>query len=183
MTSVADFDLSVEELRLVACFVADASEPLIAQAAEPLIPGYETARPDDPRPGAAVAAARAFITGAPRSRWQRLASMDAHRAAAESGTESARLAAQAAGDAACAAYLHPIAKAHQVGHILRADANAARIAEIVDGPFAAARVLESARRRAEPGLVDVLRRYPPHTSASNRVAQLISALDSALRSR
>ncbi|MDO3401792.1 hypothetical protein QWI29_17255 [Mycolicibacterium neoaurum] len=125
---MADFDLSVEELRLVACFVADAAEPLIAQAAEPLIPGYETARPDDPRPGAAVAAARAFVAGAPRSRWQRLASMDAHRAAAESGTESAR-------------------------------------------------------RRAEPGLVDVLRRYPPHTSASNRVAQLISALDSALRSR
>ena len=46
---MADFDLSVEELRLVACFVAD--------AAEPLIPYFESANPDDPRPGAAVAAA------------------------------------------------------------------------------------------------------------------------------
>ncbi|MGN7780259.1 putative immunity protein [Mycolicibacterium sp. 22603] len=172
---MADFDLSVEELRLVACFVAD--------AAEPLIPYYESAHPDDPRPRAAVAAARAFVAGDPRSRRQRSASMDAHRAAAEADTESARLAAQAAGDAASAAYLHPIAASHQLGHILRADANAARIAEIVDGPSAAARVLESACRRAGPGLVDVLRRYPPPTPASGRTAQLISALDSALRSR
>lgn len=37
--------------------------------------------PDDPRPGAAVEAAWAFVNGAPRSRLQRTTSLDAHRAA------------------------------------------------------------------------------------------------------
>ena len=109
--------------------------------------------------------------------------MDAHRAAAEAGTESARLVAQAAGDAASAAYLHPIAKAHQVGHILRADANAARIAEITDGPQAAARVLDLARRHMDAGVVEVLCRYPAPTPGPGRVAQLMSMLDAALRTR
>ena len=70
-----------------------------------------------PRAGAAIDAAWEFIHGGPRTNRQRAASMDAHRAVKDAPTESARLAAQAAGDAASAAYLHPIAKAHQVGHI------------------------------------------------------------------
>lgn len=175
IVTVADFDLSVEELRLVARHVAD--------TADALLPIYERAHPDDPRPRRAVDAARVFIAGAPRSGLQRSASMDAHRAAAEADTESARLAAQAAGDAASAAYLHPIAKAHQVGHILRADANAARIAEIADGPQAAARVLDVTRRQMDAGVVDVLRRYPAPRPGPGRVAQLMSALDAALRTR
>ncbi|MFC8533344.1 putative immunity protein [Streptomyces sp. NPDC057249] len=173
MTS--DFELSMDELRIVARYVTE--------AAQDVLPVFEAAHPGDARPRAAVAAAREFVGGAPRTRLQRLTSTDAHRAAREAATEPARLAAQAAGDAASAAYLHPIAKAHQVGHILRAAANAARIAEIEAGeaPEAAAGVLEAARERAAPALIDVLCRYPPAPGGRSRPARLMAALDASLR--
>jgi hypothetical protein len=109
--------------------------------------------------------------------------LDAHRAAKESATETARLAARSAGDAASAAYLHPIAQAGQVGHVLRAAASAARIAELQagDDPAAAARAIEEARQRATPTLIDVLRRYPLAPAAKNRVSQLQATLDASLR--
>ncbi|MEU5824762.1 putative immunity protein [Streptomyces sp. NPDC047803] len=170
-----DFDLSMGELRVVARYAAEAAQDVLTV--------FEDAHPGDGRPRAAVDAAWAFIDGAPRTRLQRLTSMDAHRAAKDAATEAARLAAQAAGDAASAAYLHPLAKAHQVGHILRAAANAARIAEIEAGedPGAGDRAVERARERAEPVLVDVLRRYPPTLGGRSRAAQLMAALDASLR--
>lgn len=172
-----DFDLTMDELRVVARYVAETAEEVLAV--------FEDIRPQDPRPRSAIAAARQFVDGAPRSKTQRVASLNAHRAASESPTEAARLAAQAAGDAASAAYLHPIAKGHQVGHILRAAANAARISEINSGddPAGADRVLQRASRRASPALIDVLRRYPPAPAGKSRVAQLMSKLDSSLRAR
>ncbi|SFM97571.1 hypothetical protein SAMN05216207_1005239 [Pseudonocardia ammonioxydans] len=93
-------------------------------------------------------------------------------------------AAHAAGDAAAAAYLHPLAQATQVGHILRAAAHAARATEVAagDAPRVGDEHLERARLRATPELVDVLRRYPPAPSGRSRVAALMSALDTALRS-
>lgn len=170
-----DFELSMDELRAVACYVAE--------TAQQILPAFETAHPDDGRPRAAIEAAFEFANGARRTRLQRVTSMDAHRAATAATTEVARLAARSAGDAASAAYLHPIAKAHQVGHILRAAASAARIAELTAGADvdAAARSVEQARRRATPVLVDVLRRYPPAPAAGDRVAQLMGDLDRALR--
>ncbi|MFF7338068.1 putative immunity protein [Streptomyces sp. NPDC008163] len=173
MTGVSgDFELSMSELRVVARYATE--------AAEGVLPVFEAAHPGDDRPRAAIEAAREFIGGAPRTRLQRVTSMDAHRAAKDAATEAARLAAQAAGDAASAAYLHPIAKAHQVAHILRAAANAARIAEI-EAPGAADRALECARDRAAPALIDVLRRYPPAPTGRSRSAQLMTALDAVLR--
>lgn len=174
MAPRGDFELTVDELRLVAHYVV--------QHAEDVLPVFERAAPDDPRPRSAIEAAWAFVDGAARSRWQRTASLDAHRAARSAPTEAARLAARCAGDAASAAYLHPIARATQVGHILRAPASAARIAELAAGdPAAGDALLEEARRRATPGLVDVLRRYPPAPSGTSRVARLMSALDHSLR--
>jgi hypothetical protein len=105
--------------------------------------------------------------------------MDAHRAASEAPTEASRLAAQAAGDAASAAYLHPIAEARQVGHILRAAANAARVSEINAQP--PAETIQKARQRATPALIDILRRYPPAPTGNSRVSQLMATLDAALR--
>ncbi|MEV0674515.1 putative immunity protein [Mycobacterium sp. NPDC050441] len=165
----------MDELRVVARYVVEAAEDVLAV--------FEDARPDDPRPRTAVAAAWQFVHGAPRSKLQRIASLDAHRAAKEAGTEAARLAAQAAGDAASAAYLHPISKAHQVGHILRAAASAARICEITGGgdPAAGDMMLQRARQRATPVLIDVLRRYPPAPAGNGRVAQLMTTLDDSLR--
>ncbi|MCK9794275.1 hypothetical protein M1843_11020 [Isoptericola sp. 4D.3] len=71
-----------------------------------------------------------------------------------------------------------------MGHILRAAASAARIAELNAGGDAAAaeRAIDEARRRATPTVVDVLRRYPVPPAARNRVSELQSALDAALRS-
>lgn len=171
----ADFDLSPDELRIVAGYVAT--------AAEALLPVYAGVHPGDPRPHDAVAAAWLFVGGAPRTALQRTTSMEAHRAAAGATDEVARLAAQAAGDAASAAYLHPIAKAHQLGHILRADANAARIAEIAAGsdPAAAHGAIARAAARATPGLREILRRYPPAPAGRSRTAQLLESLDRALR--
>lgn len=174
MTPVA-LDLSADDLRVVARYVAT--------AAEALLPFYTDIHPDDPRPRDAVAAAWLFAGGAPRTALQRTTSMDSHRAAASAAGEVARLAAQAAGDAASAAYLHPIAKAHQVGHILRADANAARIAEITAGsdPAAAQGAIARAAARATPELREILRRYPPAPAGRSRTAQLMEILDGALR--
>lgn len=170
-----DFDLTADELRAVARYVV--------QHAEDVLPVFERAVPDDLRPRAAIEAARLFVDGAARTAVQRVAAVDAHRAARSAPTEAARLAARCAGDAASAAYLHPIAKATQVGHILRAAATAARIGEIEagDDPAIGDALLERSRRRATPVLVDVLRRYPDVTGGSSRVARLTVTLDQALR--
>lgn len=154
----------------------------VVGSAEAVLPVFECAHPDDVRARAALEAARVFVAGAPRSRLQRVTSLDAHRAAKGASSEAARLAAQACGDAAAAAYLHPIAKATQVGHILRGTANEARIAELLaDDEAAAARVLASARARAGGVVRDVLGRYPAAPTGRSRVAHLMSELDAALR--
>ncbi|MFD7288371.1 putative immunity protein [Streptomyces sp. NPDC059863] len=176
MTTVSgDFDLTMDELRVVARFVAE--------SAQEVLPLFEEAVPGDPRPRAALDAAWEFVNGAKRTNLQRVTSLEAHRAAKEAGTEAARLAARSAGDAASAAYLHPIARATQVGHILRAAASAARIAEIRagDDPTVGHTQIEQARQRATPVLIAVLSRYPLAPIAKNRVAQLMSTLDASLR--
>jgi hypothetical protein len=166
-----DFELTTDDLRVVTRYVAITADEVLEV--------YETRHPGDHRPHAAITAAWHFVEGAARSRLQRTASMEAHRAAGEATDEVARLAAQAAGDAASAAYLHPIARAHQVGHILRAAANAARIGEITTGSADAA--LVRAQERATPALIDILCLYPPATAGRSRPAQLMAALDANLR--
>ncbi|BDM69844.1 hypothetical protein HEK616_33310 [Streptomyces nigrescens] len=174
-TVSGDFELTMDELRVVARYAAEAAQEVLAV--------FEDVSPSDPRPRAALDAAWEFVNGARRTNVQRVTSLDAHRAAKEASTEASRLAARAAGDAAAAAYLHPIAKAHQVGHILRAAANAARVAEINAGgdPEVGIKVIERARQRATPVLIDVLHRYPLAPSSKNRVGQLMTTLDAALR--
>lgn len=174
-TVSGDFELTMDELRAVARYAAE--------TAQEVLPVFEDAHPGDSRPRAALDAAWEFANGAKRTQLQRVTSLDAHRAAKEAATEASCLAARAAGDAASAAYLHPIAKAHQVGHILRAAASAARIAEISagDDPAAGNKMIEQARRRATPALIDVLHRYPAAPAGKNRVAQLMTALDASLR--
>ncbi len=123
--STGDFELTTDELRAVVRYAVACAQPSLVVFAK--------ACPDDPRPAAALDAARAFGDGGARSRLQRTAAVDAHRAAKEAPTEAARYAAYAAGDAAAAAYLHPLAKATQVRHILGAAAHAARAAELARG--------------------------------------------------
>jgi hypothetical protein len=100
MTAVAgDFELTMDELRVAARFVAE--------SAQELVPVFEEAVPGDRRPCAAVGAAWGVHQ---RREWTKLQRVT-------SNTEAARLAARSAGDAASAAYLHLIAKASQVGQI------------------------------------------------------------------
>ncbi|MFF9788325.1 putative immunity protein [Streptomyces nigrescens] len=174
-TESGDFELTMDELRVVARYVVE--------SAEEVLPVFEAAKPNDPRPRAAIDAAREFVNGARRTKLQRITSLDAHRAAKEATTEAERLAARAAGDAAAAAYLHPIAKATQVGHILRAAASAARVGELNAGGDAAVglKLIEQARQRATPVLIDVLNRYPLAPTGKSRAAQLMTILDRSLR--
>ena len=86
--------------------------------------------------------------------------------------------------AASAAYLHPLANAHQVKHILGAAAHAARAAELMTGGDrdVGAEHIEQARRRVTPAVVDVLSRYPAAPAGGGRIGELLRDLDKALRS-
>ena len=171
----ADFELTLPELRAVARFAAD--------SAHEALPLFERAVPDDSRPRTAVEAALSFADGAPRTNRQRRAATDAHRAASEAPDPISRLAAGSAGDAAAAAYLHPLARPSQVGHILRAAARAAAAAELEAGEEseAAAAAVDRARSRATPVLLEVLRRFPPAVDGRSRTAHLMTLLDTTLR--
>lgn len=170
-----DFKLTLLELREVVRFAAASAREALSL--------FERAAPDDGRPRAAVEAALLFANGAPRTNLQRRTAASAHRAAAEAADQVSRLAAGSAGDAAAAAYLHPLAQATQVGHILRATARAAEAAELEAGgqPSAAVSVLDRAQSRATPVLLDVLHRYPPARDGRSRTAHLMKTLDTALR--
>lgn len=169
-------ELSIQDLRVVARYAAESAQEVLSI--------FEQQHPDDRRPRLALEAALAFAEGAERTKLQRTSALAAHKAAQEATNEAAREAARAAGHAAAAAYLHPLAKATQVKHILGAAAHAAHAAELIAGGdrSVGAQRIEQARQRATPELIAVLKRYPAAPSGGNRVAQLMSALDTALRS-
>lgn len=169
--------LSTQELREVT--------GCAAESAQEVLEIFERAHPADSRPRDAVDAAWAFARGGERGKALRDTAWAAMRAARDAGTAAAGDAARAAMAAAGAAYLHPLADAHQVKHILGAAAHAARAAELVacgDRGVGADRV-ERARRRATPVVVDVLRRYPAAPPGGGRVGELLRDLDGAFRGR
>lgn len=174
-TRSGDFELTTDELRAVAGFALACAQPALVL--------FERACPGDPRPAVALDAARAFATGAPRSRLQRTAATDAQRAALDAPTPAAQHAATAAGDAAAAAYLHPLARATQLRHILGPAAHAARAAELArsDDPVVAEYVITAAAKRATPVVHDVLSRYPRAPEGRTRIAALMGRLDRLLR--
>lgn len=174
-TTSGDIELTMEQLRAVARYAIGCAEPALRL--------FEAACPDDDRPGEALAAAKVFADGAPRSYLQRRAAVQANRAAAEATDEAATHAAYAAGAACAAAYLHPLAKATQVGHILGAAAHAARAIELArgDDPVVAEYVLDGAAKRATPVVRAVLSRYPRAPKGRTRVAMLMQRIDSLLR--
>lgn len=92
-----------------------------AQCAERALAAFETERPDDPRPRAAIAAARAWANGAITVVAGREISFLAHAAAREAAGPAAVAAARAAG--------HAAAVAHVVTHAVHAADYAARAAD------------------------------------------------------
>ncbi|RZU37769.1 hypothetical protein EV284_2953 [Streptomyces sp. BK022] len=164
--------LSKDDLRAVAGFAA--------ASAETVLEIFEADQPGDSRPRDAIAAAWAFARGGERGKVLRDTAWAALKAAQNAHTPAGREAARAAMAAAGAAYLHPLAKATQVKHILGAGAHAARAAELIAGQSAAGH-LERTVRRATPAVIDVLRRYPAAPDGGGRVGELIRVLDADLR--
>jgi hypothetical protein len=171
-------ELSLRELRAVAGYAAACARPALAV--------FERERPDDRRPRAATDAAQAFAEGAERTKVLRdsaWAAQRAARAARDAGQAAASDAARAALAAAGAAYLHPLAEATQVKHILGSAAHAARALELAagDDPAAGAGHIAQARILAPPVVVQVLRRYPAAPRGGGRAGELIRQLDASLR--
>jgi hypothetical protein len=154
-----------------------------AESAQETLAVFEGAHPADSRPREAIDAAWTFARGGKRGKTLRDTAWAALRAAKEADTAAAGDAARAAMAAAGAAYLHPLADAHQVKHILGAAAHAARAAELGAGEDrdVGAAHIERAARRATPAVVAVLRRYPAAPPGGGRVGELIRTLDQALR--
>jgi hypothetical protein len=156
-----------------------------AESAQDVLEIFESARLTDAGPRDAIDAAWAFARGGKRGRILRDTAWAAQKAVQDAGATAAGAAARAAMCAASAAYLHPLADAHQVRHLLGAAAYAARAAELLAGDdqaVGAART-ERARQRAAPAVVDVLKRYSVAPPGGGRVGELLRALDAALRSR
>jgi hypothetical protein len=167
--------LSTEDLRAVTAFAAGCAQVVLEI--------FEADQPDDPRPRDAIEAAWAFARGGTRGKALRSAAWAALQAAGSADTGAAREAARAAVAAAGAAYLHPLAHATQVKHIVGAGAHAARAAELVagDDPTVGAEHVEQSARRASPAVVDVLSRFPSAPDGGGRVGELTRLLDIALR--
>ena len=102
--------LSKEDLRAVTGYAA--------ASAQEVLEIFHAAHPADSRPRDAVDAAWTFARGGERGKSLRDTAWAAHKAARDAGTAAAANAARAAMYAASAAYLHPLADAHQVKHIL-----------------------------------------------------------------
>ena len=167
--------LSMRDLRGVTGYAAESAQEALEI--------FERAHPADSRPRDAVDAAWTFARGGKRGKTLRDTAWAAHKAARDADT--AGDAARAAMCAASAAYLHPLADAHQVKHILGAAAHAARAAELIAGDDrdVGAEHIEQARRRATPAVVEVLKRYPAAPPGGGRVGELLRDLDEALRGR
>ncbi|EOD63253.1 putative immunity protein [Amycolatopsis vancoresmycina] len=161
-------ELSLDELRVLTSWAAACAARVL-----PLIP-------DDPRPAAAIAAAREFASGGPRTRGLRAAAWEALAAAGSASTPAASAAARAAVGAAGAAYLHPLASPHQVKHIVGPAQQAALACELAGGSAEAE--LEWALSQAPEGVRETLRRFPPGRPGKTRLGELHRRLETALRS-
>ena len=91
----SDFELSMEELRVVVRYAVASTQEVL--------PLFEQANSEDLRPRFATGAAWEFVHGAARTRLQRVTALDAHRAAKDVGRTAGEHTARAAGDAAAAA--------------------------------------------------------------------------------
>jgi len=179
---VADEDLTVElsmdELREITSYAVACAEPALAI--------FERDRAADPRPREALDQAREFASGRKRTKALRVSALAAHRAARaahEVGHQAAADAARAAGHAAAAAYLHPLAKATQVLHILGSASHAARAMELDAGgdPGVGAAYIDKAVDLANPIVISVLTRYPHAPAGGHRAGELLRRLDASLR--
>lgn len=169
-------DLTLEELREIAGFAVE--------CALRVLPIFERHAPEDIRPREAITAAFAFSEGGNRSNALRATGLAAFRAAHSANAPAAKEAALAATQTVGAVFLHPLAKAHQVKHILGAAAHAARAAELDAGDDrnVGMEYRDWAIQRAPATVGVVLARYPAAPPGGGRTGELLRELDRALRS-
>ncbi len=128
---------------------------------------FEDEHPQDLRPREAIETAEAFAVGGKRVAALRTAAWAAHRAAREAGSPQAQDAARAAADAAASAYLHPLADAQQVKHVLGSAAHTPP--GTGTGRWRLGRrerEIERAQLDVPPGVRAVLNRLPPAQQAA-----------------
>ncbi|ATL72310.1 exonuclease SbcC [Nocardia terpenica] len=174
----SEIELSMDELREVAGYALACAEPVLVI--------FERDCPGDLRVRGVLEEVRRFVVGGKRGKAIRVAALDAHRAARAAegvGCGAAGEAARAAGHVGGAAYLHPLAKATQGGHILMSAACAARALELdAGGDFGVgSEYIGRAAGLASPVVVDVLMRYPEAPGGRGRVGELWRELDGLLR--
>ena len=167
--------LSLDDLRHLARW----AEACAARA----LPVFETHAPRDPRPRDALVAALGFAEGAERSGTLRKAAWVAQAAARDTAHPAATAAARAAAAAAGAAYMHPIASAHQLNHILAPAGYAAHaIALCSKDP---ARVgdmeIDSAIAVAPSAVRRLIAQLPPRGTSRTTLGRLFHRLDTGLR--
>ncbi|TDW18007.1 putative immunity protein [Kribbella kalugense] len=163
--------LSLDELRQFSLWSAD--------CAERALPLYEAVAPDDRRPREAIEVVREFGAGGNRTKAIRTAAWAALKAAGEVDDPAAEAAARAAVAAAGSAYLHPLAAATQVKHIVGAAQYAAYAHELAGRDPEA--IVDWAIERVPPMVRDVLRRYPNGSPGRSRLGELHRRLETELR--
>lgn len=174
---MATIELSKTELRAITAYAIACARPALGV--------FERTCPDDPRARAALEAAQEFAAGGERTKTIRdcaWAALEAAQQTRDGGNLAASAAARAAANTCSAAYLHPLAKATQVWHILGAAAFAAHALELGAGDSGVgAAYIASARTFATRDVVGVLRRYPRAPAGRGRAGELLRALDESLR--
>jgi len=166
--------LGDEDRRRIAGWAAD--------CAERVLPLFEAAAPADARPREAIAGARAYAAGGPRTAHLRTLVWAAYAAAREVGDPAAAAAARAAGVAAGVAYTHERVNANQVKHVLGPAVYAARARELAAGEEGAGEEeLRWVTRNAPADVCGVVRRMPGCVVERGRLGALFSLLDAGLR--
>ena len=169
-----DFALDLDELRAVAGFAVACTLVVLDR--------FELHSPGDTRPRDAVEAAAAFARGGKRIKAIRDAAWAAMRAASDTDDPVAREVARSALSASSAAYLHPLAKATQVKHILGAAAHAALALELEAADAQAGdKAIRAFAATASPVVKTVLSRYPAAPAGGGRAGELQRQLDGLLR--
>ena len=168
--------LEEDELRQVTLYAA--------LCARRVLPVFEAAHPQDHRPRQAIAEAEIFAAGNRRTASLRKTAWAAYAAAREAKEAPAANAAHAASHAAAAAYLHPIATPHQVKHVLGAAVHQALVFELEAGndEDVGREQLGWAAGLVSATVRGVLLRLPPPRRGRGRFGQLLSDLDTQLRS-
>ncbi|MCK9931262.1 hypothetical protein MXD62_29680 [Frankia sp. Mgl5] len=167
--------ISEEDRRLLGIWAAD--------CAERVLPLFEEKAPCDTRPREAIEGIHSYARGETRMGPLRSLAFAALAAAREVDDPAATAAARAAGYAAAAPYIHPLATPHQAKHALGPAMQAARAGELAAGDDASIGDAEIrwAIEHASPAVRGIVRQMPVCGPGRGRLDVLRYQLDAALR--